>query len=141
MVGVSPAGTVAFISKGYGGRTSGKAIFEDSKVLDLLVPVQDTVMVHKGFLVDVACEERLIEMVRPPFKGKSAQLSKSAALETQSIASARVHVERSIQRLKIFKILNTKVPWTMVPILDDIITIAGAVTNLSAPIFSEDKFL
>lgn len=57
------------------------------------------------------------------------------------IARARVHVERAIQRMKLFKVLKGPVPWEMVGALDHIlITIAGIV-NLSSPILADKRFL
>ncbi|CAN7995573.1 unnamed protein product [Ixodes hexagonus] len=141
MVSVTPGGLIAHISAGYGGRASDKHIFEESGVVDLLLPVIDNVMVDRGFLIDQICEDRLIKVIRPPFKKQQKQMSRTDALDTQKIASARVHVERVIQRIKIFKILSTKVAWNMVPLLDDIMMIAAGLTNLSAPILAPERFL
>ncbi|XP_064479178.1 uncharacterized protein LOC135392393 [Ornithodoros turicata] len=140
MISVTPGGVIAHISKGYGGRASDKAIFEQSNVLDLLDPVSDAVMADRGFLIDCVCENRLIDLVRPPFK-KEKQMTRRDALRTQKIASARVHVERVVQRLKIFKILTSKVHWTDVPLLDDIMVVLTGITNLSAPILKPERFL
>ncbi|CAN7994643.1 unnamed protein product [Ixodes pacificus] len=86
MVSVTPGGLIAHISAGYGGRASDKHIFEESGVVDLLLPVIDNVMVDRGFLIDQICEDRLIKVIRPPFKKQRKQMS---ALDTQRIASAR----------------------------------------------------
>ncbi|CAN7978758.1 unnamed protein product [Ixodes persulcatus] len=140
MVSVTPGGVIAHISKGYGGRASDKAIFEQSGVLDSLLPVVDAIMIDRGFLIDSFCEDRLITVIRPPFR-QQVQLSKQQALQTQKIASARVHVERAIQRMKIFKILAIRIPWSMLGILDDIMLVIAEVTNLSASLFAEERFL
>lgn len=140
MVSVTPGGVIAQVSQGYGGRASDKAIFEESGLLELLDPVPDAVMADRGFLIDECCAERLVELVRPPFR-KSRQLSKGEAVRTQKIASARVHVERVIQRMKIFKILSTRVPWRMVGQLGQIVTIIAGITNLSAPILASHRFM
>ncbi|CAN7978881.1 unnamed protein product [Ixodes persulcatus] len=140
MISVTPGGIIAHISKGYGGRASDKAIFEQSGLLDMLEPVTDAVMVDRGFLIDSICEDRLISVIRPPFR-KQNQLSKRDALETHRIAAARVHVERAIQRLKIFRILSSRIPCNMLCMMDDVMMIAAGVTNLSAPIFADNKFL
>ncbi|XP_064486085.1 uncharacterized protein LOC135398629 [Ornithodoros turicata] len=141
MIAVTPGGIIAFVSKGYGGKASDKKIFEDSGFVEKLEPFSDALMVDRGFLIDSICEQHLVNVVRPPFKKQMKQFPKREALQTQSIASARVHVERAIQRIKVFKILSTRVLWSMVPILDDIVMITAGVTNLSAPIFAPDRFL
>ncbi|CAN7976923.1 unnamed protein product [Ixodes persulcatus] len=68
MISVTPGGVIAHISKGYGGRASDKAIFEQSGVLDSLLPVVDAIMIGCGFLIDSFCEDRLITVIRPPFR-------------------------------------------------------------------------
>ncbi|XP_037517989.2 uncharacterized protein LOC119394756 [Rhipicephalus sanguineus] len=141
MISVTPAGLIAHISDGYGGRASDKAIFEQSGLISLLDPISDAVMADRGFLIDSICADHLVELIRPPFKKKQKQLSKGDALRTQKIASARVHVERVIQRLKLFKILTTRVPWGMIGQLDDIMVVVAGITNLSPPIIAEHRFL
>ncbi|CAN7976702.1 unnamed protein product, partial [Ixodes persulcatus] len=141
MVGVSPGGLVTYISSGYGGRASDKAIFDQSGLVDKLLPGIDHIMVDKGFLIDSTCETRLIAVVRPPFLHAKKQLSKAEALATKHIAAARVHVERVIQRIKLLKITSQKMPWNLVPIADDVLIIACGLANLSAPVLADDKFL
>ncbi|XP_064479632.1 uncharacterized protein LOC135392902 [Ornithodoros turicata] len=138
LISVTPAGIIANVSKGYGGRASDNAIFAASGILEQLLPGIDEIMVDQGFLIDELCENHLIGLVRPPFKGKQKQLSK---VRTQKIACARVHVERVIQRMKTFRILTTKVLWSLVPLLDDIMVIVAGVTNLSPSILADEKFL
>ncbi|KAM7315259.1 hypothetical protein ISCGN_005041 [Ixodes scapularis] len=139
MISVTPGGIIAHISKGYGGRASDKAIFEQSGLLYMLEPVTDAVMVDRDFLIDSICEDRLIAVIRLPFR-KQNQLSKRDALETHRIAAARVHVERAIQRLKIFRLLSSKILCNMLCMMDNIMTIVAGVINLSAPIFADNKF-
>ncbi|XP_064465465.1 uncharacterized protein LOC135377046 [Ornithodoros turicata] len=141
MVGISPGGLITFISKGYGGRASDKAIFDQSGIVDLLTPGRDQVMVDKGFLIDSTCANNFITVVRPPFLRQKKQFTKQEALLTKNIAAARVHVERAIQRMKIFKVLSHRLAWHMVPQADDIVVIAAALTNLSEPILAYERFL
>ncbi|XP_064470015.1 uncharacterized protein LOC135384757 [Ornithodoros turicata] len=141
MIGVSPGGLITFVSKGYGGRASGKAIFEQSGLVKDLLPGIDSVMVDKGFLIDSICEKHLINVIRPLFLRQKKQSRKSEAMRTRKIAAARVHVERTIQRIKLFKILIHKLTWNMVPFADDMLLISAALTNLSRSIIGEDKFL
>ncbi|XP_070384863.1 uncharacterized protein [Dermacentor albipictus] len=140
MVTVTPSGLITHISQGYGGRTPDKAVFEQSGLIKQLDPISDAIMADRGFLIDDICADHLIELIRPPFK-KQKQMSKGDALRTQKIASARVHVERAIQRMKIFKVLSTRIPWSMVGLLDDIVIIAAGITNLSSPILATHRFL
>lgn len=140
MTGVSPAGTITFISNAYGGRASDKLIFEESNIINLLDANKDSIMVDKGFLIDDICAMFKINLIRPPFLRNKKQLSAEEALINQQIASARVHIERSNQRLKIFNILNGKLQWSLVPKIDEIFTIICGITNLSPSILSDDRF-
>lgn len=79
-------------------------------------------------------------MIRPPFL-MERQLSAEEARNNQAIASARVHLERAIQRMKIFRFLRNRLDLHLVPYIDKIFGIIAGVVNLSKPLFGEDKFL
>lgn len=134
IISVTPAGLVAHVSKGYWERASDKTFFEQGGIVDSLLPGIDSVMVDRVFLIDSLCENKLINIVRPPFK-KEKQMSRRDALQTQQVASARVRVQRAIQRMKVFRILVTQVTQ------DHIIKVIAGITNLSAPILGSDTFL
>lgn len=141
LVGVSPGGLITFVSNGFGGKTSDKASVKQSHVLDELSSFEDDVMIDKGFNIDDMCGKRGLGVVQPPFLRNATQFSSAEANKTVRIARARVHVERAIQRMKLFKVLKGPVPWEMVGALDHIlITIAGIV-NLSSPILADKRFL
>lgn len=141
LVCVSPAGTITFISRAYGGRASDKVITTQSGLLEKFEPFTDDIMVDRGFFIDELCSARAVGIVRPPFAGKASQFSRPDAINTADIARARVHVERVIQRIKIFKMFNSTIPWEMLPHIDQLFTVACGLTNLCAPILADDKFL
>ena len=68
-------------------------------------------------------------------------MSEANARRNVEIACARVHVERVMQRLKVFKVLQSKIAWSMTQFLDEIFIVIAGLVNLSAPIFADDKFL
>jgi len=138
MTGVTPAGLLSFVSQGYGGRVSDKFIFENSLLINLLEE-DDAIMADKGFLIDSVCAEKHIKLFRPPFLKGKQQFSSTEALLNKSIASARVHIERVNQRIKIFSILN-KFPSSLTSKVDEIFFIICAIVNLSVPILAIDKF-
>ena len=59
---------------------------------------------------------------------------------TVEIASARVHVERVIQRMKLFEILTSKVSVKIIPYFEEILTIISGIVNLSRPILADKRF-
>lgn len=139
LIGITPSGLISYVSKGYGGRASDKAIFCNENIINKLDP-HDAIMVDKGILIEKECEEHLVKLIRPPFMRKQKQLSKDDATITANIARARVHVERVIQRIKTFNILNDQIDWYMIPYIEDIITVIAATVNMSSPILADDKF-
>ncbi|XP_064473198.1 uncharacterized protein LOC135387913 [Ornithodoros turicata] len=141
LVSETPGGLISYVSQAYGGKASDTYITRESKILEKCLPHIDKVMVDKGFLIDDLCEQHGIELVRPPFLRKQQQLSRRDAENNASIASARVHVERAIQRIKRYKILQQRYPLELLPWLDDIVTIIAGLVNISKPLFASDKLL
>lgn len=139
MTGVTPGGIISFVSRAYGGRASDKAIFEQSLLLQRLEKGV-SVMVDKDFLIDELCCDYDVKLIRSPFLKDNIQFSEDDAKQNANIASARVHVERLNQRLKIFEILGSKMSSCLVPKSEKIMTILCAIVNLSSPIFKDDKF-
>lgn len=68
------------------------------------------------------------------------QFSKSDAKATADIARTRVHVERIIQSIKLFQILNDRMKWYLLPQIDNIMTVVATLVKLSSPILGDDKF-
>jgi DDE superfamily endonuclease/Helix-turn-helix of DDE superfamily endonuclease len=52
LLGVTPAGSINFVSRGYPGRASDKYIFNHENVIQLLTPGVDAVMIDKGFAIE-----------------------------------------------------------------------------------------
>lgn len=87
-------------------------------------------MVDRGFLINEVCEVNRWKCVRPPFLKDKKQFSKEESILTAKIAKARVHIERSNQRIKTFKILGSIMPMALVPIIEDIFIIICATINV-----------
>lgn len=138
-VGVSPGGLITFLSRCFGGRASDKRIVVHCGILDKC-EFGDGVMVDKGFMIEEECVIRHLLLYRPPFLSKKKALTKAEALKTAEIASARVHVERKINQLRDFEILVQPVSLKLIPYMDDILLVCGALANLSPPILANDKF-
>lgn len=139
LLGTTPSGLISFLSLPYGGRASDKAITNQSSLYSKVDPFE-TIMADKGFLIEEECEDNFIRLLRPPFLKNKDCLSEKEAEDNRKIAGARVHVERSIQRLKIFKILKTKYPFRRIHEVEDVMTIIAGIVNLSNPILGDTKF-
>ena len=91
----------------------------------------------KGFNIASDCEARLISLDIPPGKRGALQLTAAACQKTKRIANQRILVEQVIRRLKTFRILQTELPITLVPLADDIVAVCAALSNLKKPIYSD----
>uniref|UniRef100_A0A147BIC1 Putative tick transposon n=1 Tax=Ixodes ricinus TaxID=34613 RepID=A0A147BIC1_IXORI len=140
LVSETPGGLISYVSPAYGGKASDTFITKQSQLLDRCTPHVDSVMVDKGFLINELCREKNVRMIRPPFLMEK-QLTTEEARSNQSIACARVHVERAIQRMKIYRILRNRFDLDLVPYIDKIFTVIAGMVNLLKPLFSEEKFL
>ena len=72
----------------------------------------------------------------PPFRGACPQFSTNEVFETQEIASLRIHVERSIGRVKNFHILDGVMPITLQPLVTKIFQVICWLTNLDVPLIT-----
>lgn len=79
-----------------------------------------------------------VEMVRPDLMFE--RLTRSEVVRSTSIASARVHVERRIARIKMFKIFSEKVNASIIPYIDDILIVLCGLSNISPPILNDQRF-
>ena len=100
LIGITPAGTIRFVSNSYGGSASDRFIVENSGFLDKLNQ-GDVAMADKGFkisdLISKGCRLSI-----PPFLKDKGRFTEDKADITASIAKARIDVEQAIARIKDF---------------------------------------
>lgn len=129
-------GAVCLVSKLWGGSTSDVRITSNCGLLEALQP-GDAVMVDKGFVhLKADFERKCVKLHCPPFKTKS-QFTKEEVEITRRIASARFHVERKMEQIKNFRILQGIMPLALAPIANDIIFVCAALTNVLPPLVSQ----
>ena len=128
LVGISPNGLVTFISHLYGGHISDKAITASCGLIELL-EAGDVVMADKGFDIQDLLVGKKVILNIPPFLRERDQLSLEDEAETRRIASLRIHVERAIQRIKNYRILQGVIPLSLHDQLDHIWFICCMLTN------------
>ena len=95
LIGVTPQGTISFISKGWGGRTSDKEITESSGYLNNILP-GDTILADRGFDVGETVGLFNAKLQIPAFTKGRKQLCPMEIESTRGLASVRIHVERVI---------------------------------------------
>ena len=132
LLAISPSGLITFVSKGYGGRATDSFITNDSGFLNLLEP-GDEVIADNGFpQIKTELLQRQCTLVMPPF-ALEPQFTREEVLEGYSIASVRIHVERAIQRVKIFQILQ-RVNVELFEYIDDIMHMICILANNKEPL-------
>ena len=95
LIGISPQGSICFVSEALGGRTSDKYLTENCGFLEHLLP-GDMVIADRGFTIAESVGLKQAKLVIPAFtKGKS-QLDPVDVEKTRGIANVRIHVERVI---------------------------------------------
>lgn len=141
LIGITPQGTISFISKGWGGRTSDKYITENCGFVNNLIP-GDVVLADRGFNVSDLLAIYGCELKIPCFTRGKKQLSGMEVEQTRNIATVRIHVERVIGVLRQkYTMLQNIIPITLLKsdennmtTLDKIIKIACALVNVSDPV-------
>ncbi|XP_074538116.1 uncharacterized protein LOC141799700 [Halichoeres trimaculatus] len=133
LIGVAPNGIITFASDLYGGSTSDKAITADCGVLQQL-EAGDMVMADKGFTISDILPAG-VSLNVPTFL-VNGQFTMEEVDHNRLIASAKVHVEHSIQRLKTFHILSC-IPYQYKKHANKILKVCVCLTNLQTPILRE----
>jgi len=146
LIGITPQGSVSFISEGWGGRVSDKHLTENSGLLNKLLP-GDTVLADRGFDIKDCVGLYCATVTLPAFTRGKKQLSGIEVEQTRRIANIRIHVERVIGNLRQkYSFLSTTQPVDYllckpgenVTTLDKIVTVCCSLTNLCNSVVPSD---
>ena len=140
LVGITPAGFISLKSRVAGGRKSDSLLTIESGLIDLLDD-GDIVLADKGFpeIKETVNESgKKVLVIMSPFLEKKSEFNKQETEETYCIARVRIHVERVMQRLRTYNILN-KIPANLFHCLDDIVHVCCVLVNLQPPIINDEK--
>jgi hypothetical protein len=116
-----------YVSRMYGGRASDKFITSDSEdLLQNLESSKSSVMVDRGFLISGILNDMGVKLHMSSFKGtERTQLTSSQTIRFENIFKVRIHVERAIQRIKTFHILDGEDKLSMKDIAEQIFTVCA----------------
>ena len=129
LVSITPSGAVNFISKGWGGRVSDKEITLKSGYIYKLSH-GDEVLADRGFLVSEELAAHGVTLRMPSFTRGKKQLSAMEVHKSKCLSNVRIHVERVIKKMRNYLILQSTIPVNQVRLLDDIVVIIAALTNI-----------
>lgn len=133
LVGIHVCGGVCFLSDSFEGSVSDREIFRKCGIFSHLKK-DDLIMADRGFNIADICNEKGCKIVIPPFLNGRDKLTTDEVNMTRSIASARIHVERTIGRIKEFRILQKVIPKTLVPIISQMTFVIGMLVNFQEPL-------
>ena len=137
LIGITPPGTVSYISHGWCGRVSDKRLAENCSMLDNLLP-GDTVLADKGFDIKESVGLFCARVTTPAWTRGKKQLTGIEVEQTRRIANVRIHVERVIGVIRQkFSILSETHPIDAamavsgdLPMLDRIVRVCCGLVNL-----------
>ncbi|XP_063386757.1 uncharacterized protein LOC134672743 [Cydia fagiglandana] len=136
LIGCTPNGFVAFVSKGYGGGMSDKDILERSNFTNIL-PLNAVVMAEWQKNSFVGVESYLmtkgVKLLRPNHPGinSSTEPAQEQVAQAKAIEFLRVHLKKMMKRLRRFEMLS-EVCSKHIGYMDHILIIACGLVNLQA---------
>ena len=130
--GIAPSGQITFLSKLYTGSISDRDIATKSGFINL-ISKNDNVMADRGFNIRYLLLKKNAYLNIPAFSG-GKQLSAKAVTKSRKIASVRIHVERAMERIKNFKILQGTIPLKLKNSMDQILLVCCILSNLQSPL-------
>ncbi|XP_068692342.1 uncharacterized protein [Montipora foliosa] len=136
LVGISPSGSITFLSQLYTGSISDREITERCGILNMPFQAGDSLMADKGFDIQDLLDPIGVTLNIPPFLQMQDQMPANDVLQTQQIAAERIHVERTINKIKNFHIFDQIIPISLAGSINQIWTVCGLLTLFQNPIIS-----
>ena len=93
-------------------------------------------MADRGFTIENLLTPLGVRLNIPPFLDERSQMEGTEVVETQQIASLRIHIERAIRRVKEFDMLSSVMPASVAASANQIWTVCCLLTNFQNPLIS-----
>lgn len=137
LIGIGPSGSLTFISDLYGGSISDRELTIKCGILEKDWERKDILMADRGFTIQDLFEQKGVRVNIPPFLNGKPQLSENELMETRRIATIRIHVERAIERIKNYHILDfSPVSMCQNKLVDQVFYVCAMLTNFQPPLIS-----
>ena len=95
LIGITPQGTICFVSEAWGGRNSDKFLTENCGLLDNLIP-GDLFLVDKGFTVHEIVQFHQAKLNIPAFTKGKDQLDSVDVEQTRNIATVPGYMSKEL---------------------------------------------
>ena len=138
IIGITPRGTVNYISEFYGGSASDRMIIERSDLVkgDMFSP-GESVIADRGILCQDIFYLTGVQCNTPNcLRGKS-QLDPDQVIRDRRIALKRIHVERIIGLGKTYEILKCQIPSDLTKMADLITNVCYCLCNFKPSIIKK----
>ena len=119
----------------WAGSISDKQLTKACGVLDLCEP-GDAITAGKSFLISDLTSAKGVKLIISPLK--IHRFSRREIEETRRIAHLRIDVERAIERVNNFRILQGNMPITLSQQASDIWKICVQCSNLQPPLINDN---
>ena len=135
LIGIAPSGAISFVSPLFTGSISDKEITLQSGILDKLEQ-GDLVLADKGFGSLVGdFNSRGVKLVTPGYLLES-QFTIFERRHNQKVSTIRVHVERAIGRIKIFKMFSSTLKYKSLQDIDHVFFVCCFLANFMDPLIN-----
>lgn len=129
-----------FVSTLEGGSISDRDLTVKCGIIEKDWAKGDVLMADRGFEIQDDLAPLGIKLNIPPFLKGKGQFEEDELVEIRRIAKFRIHVERAIERIKNYHILDY-VPVTLCSsgAIDQIFFVCAMLTNFLPPLVSDDS--
>lgn len=132
LISIAPNGTIIFASELYPGNTSDREIVIQCGILEKLER-GELILADKGFLVSDLLPLGVTLNIPSFLNCESKQFTPNQIARNKLISTSRVHVERVIQRIKEYNILDC-IPSHYRCIATMLFQLCSALVNLQRPV-------
>lgn len=139
LVAISTHPAVVFVSRMYGGKASDMLITtEATNMLTSVKLSHGQIMADRGFTSSYKGTPVDVELITPAFKTRGrSQMTETEINESESCSEARIHIERVIQRIKSYHILDGKLKLCMRHVAEQIFVVCAFLSNFQSPVVNE----
>ena len=128
LIGCTPNGYINYASCLWSGNVTDKELVQKCGFVDCLTP-GDIVMADKGFGIRGELALKGCKLHIPPkLKGKT--LKPRASAKARKISNARIHIERTIRRLRTYRVLSNIQKLTQKSYMDSVVQVCISLANL-----------
>lgn len=96
----------------------------------------DLVIADRGFLVSKELDQIGCKIITPNFLKGKIQFTFDERRENKKISTHRIHVERAINIIKVFRLFQGKIPYTVLPQINELVYIVAFFINFGNPLIN-----